>query len=732
MEQPINQETHDVPTESLERPVNVNPEAKIQEIHDQVAEMLTSADVPIEKMTNGEIRPASVLYMVYWFHRLKNNPEEQSRIRQNLAEYIGTSAADSAAVTEALFSSEALDEPAKEYVESLLVPVKTVDLLITKTESAEDKEILCTERTYYPIGISLPGGIIKDEDEDNALGLPAREFAAMRVAGEKVLGLGDKVLYSRETDEKGKLYFLVRGETDLPAVRLYAEDEGGYEFRENVKSVLRPSDPRHIVDTIGFKCVIEGEPHGALRWENKSKIMDPESATGGFAFGHHREIVAQITAQTSVEKEREMKERDFVRGIIKEPLKSYRSLQERFKEQKDSPEASFPELFPVVDKLLSDFFNEETNELCRQIPLLAGVRDKAVISLRQVSLKNRTFCPYQPTLRAIAEGIAFFDIVARQKKGFYDTMPKDKIVEHNPRTTPYASYHMYRYKYRLDQLMNMVPDEIIIPTYESLSATDLMRTRGVPIRFVGISHDFLYVDEFEQSPEEFFMHDANHSWRMVMEDRDAEKKYGKTKEQLIEESNAFISEYMDHIKVRKTDSEEEREMKKLKKIILFEIVHEDARPFLREVIGRYIQTKEGTPVPFEVPRVDPKTGYMDVVDTLDTGISTLSYVRNKLQHGFYDQVDAQLPQIVSPKYRTAEWIARAAQEMLAELKATPEKHTELDKDGRVSYEWLLRRTASAGPDNVHDAEYDDPALEKYGDATEKLNPKRYQVGNISE
>src|SRR3989338_6064877 len=98
-------------------------------------------------------------------------------------------------------------------------------------------------------------------------------------------------------------------------------------------------------------------------------------------------------------------------------------------------------------------------------------------------------------------------------------------------------------------------------------------------------------------------------------------------------------------------------MKKLKKIILFEIVHEDARPFLREVIRKYVQVKEGGAVPFEVPRIDPKTGYMDVVDTLDTGISTLSYVRNKLQHGFYDHIDPQLPQIVGPKFRTAEWIA---------------------------------------------------------------------------
>lgn len=438
---------------------------------------------------------------------------------------------------------------------------------------------------------------------------------------------------------------------------------------------------------------------------------------------HHRELVAHISAQTSVEKERSLKEKEFIRGFITDPLGAYTTLTSRFESEGNSPEVSFPELFPVADRMLKGMLTPEINALCERQPIFAGIRDKAVISLRHVSLKNRTFCPYLPTLLAITESLAFYDLVAREKRGFYAAMKKDGITEHNPAATPYASYHMYRYKYRVNQLLQMVPQEIVIPTFESLSATDLMRVRGVPVRFVGLSEDFLYVDEFEQSPEEFFAHDANHSWRMVMEDRQAEKKYGRTKKELIAESNVFIAEYLDKIKIRKGDPEEVREIKKLKKIILFEIVHEDARPFLRDVICRAIQTKEGAAVPFEVPRIDKKTGYMDVVDTLDTGISTLSYVRNKLQHGFYDQVDAQLPQIVDPKYRTSKWIAWAAHEMLLELGAAPEPHAETDYYGNVSYQWLLERTTSAGPDNVHEAAVQDEAVQE----EVKLNPKRYQA-----
>ncbi len=701
--------------------------ARIQTIHSSTATVLAVEGIPPETIKRGDIQLQSVLYMVYWFRRLRNNPEEQQRIRRNLIEYIGSAAPNPDAAAENLFLNNGLATSSKEYVESLLFPKKTVDLIVTK-EHGKEKEVLCVNRGYYPYGSALPGGIIRDEDEDNSLELPAHVFAALRVAGEKVLGLKPgQAQYVREVAANGRICFLVKGETDLPTVRLSPEDEGGYRYRENTKSVLRPADPRHIVDTVGFKCELVGETTESLIWRKKSDIMSPEATTGGFAFGHHREIVAYITAQTSVEKEREMKEREFVRSLIKEPVESYHSFKARFEANKNSPETSFKELFPVVDQLLSEAFSEDINQLCEAIPLLTGIRDKAVISLRHVCLKNRTFCPYLPTLRAIAEAIAFFDLVARQKRDFYKTVPKDKIIEHDPRNTAYASYHMYRYKYRLDQLLNMVPEEIVIPTFESLSATDLMRVRGVPIRFIGLSREFLYVDEFEQSPEEFFMHDANHSWRMIMEDRAAEEKYGKSKEQLIEESNAFIEQYLRKIKIQKTDTEEEREIKKLKKIILFEIVHEDARPFLKEVICKYIQVKEGGPVPFEVPHIDPKTGYMDVVDTLDTGISTLSYVRNKLQHGFYDHIDAQLPQIVGPKYRTAEWIARAAHDMLQELNAPPVAEAELDKQGLVSYEWLLKRTCAVGPDNIHGTEAQDPAIDTYGDGAERLNPKRYKV-----
>jgi hypothetical protein len=65
--------------------------------------------------------------------------------------------------------------------------------------------------------------------------------------------------------------------------------------------------------------------------------------------------------------------------------------------------------------------------------------------------------------------------------------------------------------------------------------------------------------------------------------------------------------------------------------------------------------------------------------------------------------------------------------MLVELESPPQKGADLDPDGRVSYEWLLKRTCAAGPDNIHNTDFTDPEVEKFGDATERLNPKRYQA-----
>lgn len=88
-------------------------------------------------------------------------------------------------------------------------------------------------------------------------------------------------------------------------------------------------------------------------------------------------------------------------------------------------------------------------------------------------------------------------------------------------------------------------------------------------------------------------------------------------------------------------------------------------------------------------------------------------MRHKLQHGFFDQTDAQNIQIVGPKYRTVEWIVRAAESLLSDIGTTIPTH--IQKEGLTEY--LTRQACSRGPTILHAPENLDPAVFDHGDGT---------------
>lgn len=679
-------------------------------------------------ITSESIRSPTLLYMIYWIDRLKNNQEEQAIIKDNLFKYLNRTVS-SLDINNLLnkYNYPDLVELSHQYVKEELVPVQTVDLIIEKesSQNSDLKEVLLFERVKFPKGVSLPGGIVEDSDEQNILNIDQKTFAALRIAAEKVLYLNkNERHYKTNTKENGEIYYSVENDTGSKKIIIHPLHVYGYSIKENLKSVIRPSDPRHLVDTIGFKCeIIDNDTKDKeYFWESKNDLLNNnlQHIPQHFAFHHHKEIIFHTLAKTSVELAMNFNETKFIKDITENPLESYQNFSKRFSDNKFNTNTSFPELFPTVNKLLDQLFAEDINLMCEKNDILIGFRDKVVNSLRHVSLKNRTFCPYLPTVKAIFSSIAFFDVVARHKKDFYKDINPHEIIEHNPKEKANAAYHMYKYQYRMDELLSKIPEEIIIPTFTNLSATELMKVRGVPIRFVGLSKDFIYVDEFEQSPEEFLMHDVNHSYRMMIEDEKYMADKQLSREEFLIQQNNFIKEYLPTIKISEQDNEKTKEIKKIKKIILFEIFHEDAKPFLPNVVLTALLRKEGGETKFEMPIIDEKTHYLDIVDVLDTDISTLSYVRNKLQCGFYDRVDKQNTQIVNPHYRKSAFIAEAAFDMIYELSITLNKKVEVD------YEYILKRVCSAGPNNIYEAAQEDENLQKYSDGVEYLNPKRYK------
>jgi hypothetical protein len=649
------------------------------------------------------------------------DPDQKEKIVSAICEYVYWDYTSNMQQIDLLLQSDILKNQAQEYVENQIIPNKTIDLVILKWEG-DSKEILVSHREMYPAWLALPGWFLIDTDESNSDNIPAYIYASLRIAGSKVLPW-NKFIYGVNFEEK---YYFIKDDLESE-VRIAFRNANGYRFTDNLTYMTVPSDPRHMVDTVGVQCELIGNSSDKyLVWRPKKDILDQNIEKWWFIFWHHREIVAHLWARNPALSLEYAKHHEWMQSLIRNPEEAYEKISNAFKSTDGSINTSIPELAPIVKKILDNLLSPGINDLCKADPTLKGIRDKTIISLRHCMLWNRNFCPYLPTLEAIMKGITFFDIAARVKKWFYNDIPVDGLYEHNPRVKPYASYHMYRYEYRWNEIKGMIPNQIIIPTFEPLGATDIMKIRGVPIHFVWLSTEFTYVDEFEQSPEEFFMHDVNHSYRMILET----EKYIKIKwlshDQFIEESNKFIREFLGNIKILSTDIEEQKELKKLKKIIVFEVVHEDARVFMRDSIIEALQVKEGWPVPFEVPHINPEW-WMEMVDTLDNWISPLSYVRNKLQHGFYDKIDTQIMQIVHQKYRTSDWIARAAYEVLKDLWATPQINVDTDKYWNVSYDWLIARTCSVGPDNIHISPIEDPAFKRFHDGNTAVNPKRYQA-----
>jgi hypothetical protein len=629
----------------------------------------------------------SILYMVYWFHRLRD-PVRKNGIENSLGKYLNVDP-QSAAVN-ALLSDERLKIQAKQRIDQGVMVRKTVDILVMR-DGSSGREFLALDRTFFPEGMSLPGGLLRDEDEQNEFGIPGNIFAALRVTGNKVFGSVTPQYGISDLD--GRKYYFVRNEAGKEA-RIYMDRTISHGYRDHLKEIAVPSDPRHIVDTVGFLVEISDTAEVEGRWLPEAMITTPYAKEGSFAFGHHKQIASALIAK-NFGKTPGISHHEWIRELVKNPLDGYRELRARFTSNSDSLDTPILELLPVVEYFRNQLMLSAIEERCRDNVALSSMRDQLLHKLHHVTIQNGPMCPYVPTLRIIFEAVGFFDVACRSEKNL-------------------STHFQKKYWYRYEELMHRIPDVIIIPTFDNISATDLMKIRGTPIYFIGVSTEPVYVDEFWQSPLEFLIHDLNHAWKMMdMDDRFLQKQPNLSRDELMNKSNQFIRDYFPSIAIQKTDTEQQKEMKKLKKILLFEVSHEDARPLLPNIVNEALLEDEGYEFPDNVVRYDEGVNQAYLEKRTISGITALSYVRHKLQHGFFDQTDSQNIQIVSPKYRSVEWIVRATEELLTEMQAAIPPAVKLE--GLTEY--LTRQACSRGPTILHSPENLDPVVGEYGDGT---------------
>ena len=391
----------------------------------------------------------------------------------------------------------------------------------------------------------------------------------------------------------------------------------------------------------------------------------------------------------------------FIDALKVNPLPLYKDFSERLRQYGNN--AEFPEFAPVVHKLKLELHSDEVNRLCDEQFMFSTLRNDVDLQLASVSL-SVSWYPYASTIRAISMAVLFFDVKCRAEQ--HAAHPEVK----------YMPYHAFRYLHYLEKLLDSTTSVIIFPTWLGLGATNMMKQFGTAIYIVGINFQSQFIDEFTQTPMEFFFHDINHIRRF----RDnSEKRYALwaqagnlspdapgSRYNYYEGQRGCIAKLMTLLGSR---SPINKNVQKMVKFILFEILHEEAEPALESVVCESILRE---------PAKAYSTGFMDFVKNESTGAlelapvvtpsaSLLSFVKYKLWYGFYDTTNDPKDYIAPLEARKIEVIAEAAMAILKHLRCKDWDTDELDEKiiGLVSSNTGLQAPVHDSVFHVKEHEY---------------------------
>ncbi|MCA9779548.1 MAG: hypothetical protein KC800_22625, partial [Candidatus Eremiobacteraeota bacterium] len=410
--------------------------------------------------------------------------------------------------------------------------------------------------------------------------------------------------------------------SNLKHVRLDFQHRDDNYVHEDVVKGPYPFEPtlKALTDVRNFYRVLDGTEAGEVR---------ADSTPG--------QVQTELT-------EIESRQKTYIKGIINNPLEHYEDFKARLTSQ--GQKAPFPEFSDMVRYLELHMDKEGPLTEAGGNEHLAVARQIAKEGLNKV---KEAGYPYGETIEAVKGSLAYLDIYERGRPG----------SEARPQL-----YHSHRYQYYDHFIKNETPDHVLFPTIYGLGATDLMKTRGVPIGFVGIPPEVSWVDGYTQTPLEFFYHDINHVRRMWQFTKEKAGELGTPFPDFIKESNRYVNEeLMPVIEISKSDSPERKNEKRMMKLILFEALHEDALPAHPAVLKSSLERAPNTLTPFEELINEEKT----VQYIMEPGATTLAYVYRKAAGMFYDMPSMRLDYIVGADYRTQDFVAESAKTLNREL-----------------------------------------------------------------
>jgi len=418
------------------------------------------------------------------------------------------------------------------------------------------------------------------------------------------------------------------------------------------------------------------------------------------------------------------KHNDMVQNIFHSPYDSYQKFRKRL--EKDGGEASFPEFEGVVKYLVTALFQtdiyawfkdnlidgddafiannegDDDDEINTKHILL----EQDIHKLRGLEIVDRFFYPYSSTIYVIENLLELLDYYYRTVSTFDESTPVNETIG------PY--YHIFRYRSYITTFLNSktfgIPDNIIFPTCFTVGATHLIKIRCVPILIMGVVNKPIYVDQYLNSPLDFWAHDIQHSKRQIQETLryyDVFIKHNnyynrrtlydlKTLDQFYKYMEKFTQDkIIPMITLVGTDKnsnnpeiQRDRAYRAIKKLIIFEVIHEKAWPITQPALCRNISLRYDE---FPVENISFEKGHIEAFHYLFSDPTTIGNVVGKIRHGFYDTVGNQESYVVPPMYRTSRNVAICSRQIMIDLGCknipTPEYFLALATDRHAMQEF---------------------------------------------
>ena len=368
-----------------------------------------------------------------------------------------------------------------------------------------------------------------------------------------------------------------------------------------------------------------------------------------------------------------------MKQIITEPYKKYKEFKQRL--ILNGADAEFPEFAGVFYYLINTIYKNSDM-------LTFFKRDEYKILLEQlfnkligVEINGRFNFPYRNTIYCIESLLELIDIYYRRIMSPQEQLlPNERIGEY---------YHIFRYRSYLTTFTDSefgIPNNIIFPTFHNVGATDLIKLRCVPILIMGITNEPVYVDQYLNTPLDFWAHDIQHSKRQIQETLryyDLFIKHNqyyqrrtlydlRTEDSFYEYMEKFTKEtILPIIQIKTSDDDDKvKAYKQIKKLLIFEIVHEKAWPITKKSLCRNLVLRYDE-FPVENIKLNESNNKISIFHYLFADPTTIGNVVGKLRNGFYDKTNEINPKICDIKYRTSQHIAFATEELLKEIKCSP-------------------------------------------------------------